>query len=1102
MEMTVLTCPGHSELEAETLRLMKLYNGESPAGAAVIVPDQSSFSEEEKLIAAFGMVGLGNPEVLSFKRLYYKLSARFPSNRRRLTPAAREMAVMHSLSSIDPKDFQLFRGVIHRRELAPAVSALITGFKRYGVTAEKLRTCDGGLPANSPLKKKVHDCLKTLESYDRFMESSALRDADDDMTELADMLSREDCAVFDGRTVFISRFSDLNRVQLDCVAAICRRARRVIAAVVWEDKPQFATTKKLIDALRDTAREAGCGFEVRRLEYEDRRPEPLARLSAGYYAAADPYEKTPGRCLFLHAAKTPADEVRHAAAAITRLVRSGFRYRDITVAVRDMEDYAPYIKRIFPVYSIPVFADETRPLAGHSASRFVLSAMELAIYGFNHENVFNFAKNPFAPGGGDCGGLEDYCIEAGIRSWNWADDFTFERGAYSSLDYGTGIEAEDLTSVNERRKELFDLIEPLRLCLSRSRKGTEFAAGLYSFILESKLPEKAEAAAKLQETEGDGRGAAETRQVYNLLMDILDDVCTVFGDSEIEAGDFYEAVKTACAAVTVGAVPPAADSVIYGDIERMKGGRDRCVFVLGLNEDVFPRSFVNNAIFSEYEAEALREWDIQLPPGTAEKAENERLIVYDALSFAEERLYLSYALGLPGGRNLRPGPVVRRVKELFPLLRETEDISPIHGEFLCATREAAFLELGTALGDGRPGKFWEVIRALLTADPEYGPRLRRLEADRNRSLALTETLDTELLKKVTGTELALSPSRLESYGGCPFSFFLQYIIKLRDRTPMNINFNDSGNMLHNIIDGFCAMVHRDWGGDWSKVDDAYTGRTFDSVCGEIRRGISRQIARDPRLMTAVKRIEAAAFKCIGEIRTQVTEELFVPVGAEVIIGEGGSIPPTSIDLPYGGRARFTGRIDRTDVRTALVTDADGTQRMAELVRIIDYKSSKKELDLSKVLAGLQLQLFAYMDSYTSARPDSRPAGVLYFTLAPPVAEVPIGQEAPPRTGRLAGLAVEGRMEGGEGIGTVTPAQMQTVLRYVRRSVRNAAVNISLGRIPVSPAQTDGRLTCEFCPCYGVCRFDPVSNGDRIRCVHKFRTEDAVEKMEAELEAGS
>ncbi|MGN1098270.1 MAG: PD-(D/E)XK nuclease family protein, partial [Clostridia bacterium] len=870
MKLTVLACPDHGALETAVTGLMKEYTDISRNGAAVIVPDQSSFSEEERIIKAFGTVGLGNPEVLSFKRLFYNLSGKFPSGRKRLTPSAREMAVAYSLNNIDKADFRLFSGVVKKRELASTVSGLITGFKRYGVTADKLGAADKGLEQNSPLQKKIHDCFMALESYDRLMDESGLCDADDDMRELARILELEDCDFFSGKTVFIRHFSDLNRLQLQCVGGICKKAEGIFAAVCWEDRPEFATTKKLIDGLKRTALENGCQFELKTLDgFKDSRPEPLAYLAKNYYQSSAPaYDKTVERSIFLHVSKNPAAEVRRAAAAIARLVKNGCRYRDITVAARDIDSYAGYIKRIFPIYSIPVFADAKRPLARHSAAGYVLSAMELAIYGFTHENVFGFAKNPFAPHGGSCGELEDYCVEAGIRSWNWGEDFTFIRGAYSSLDYGGEREPEDLTFINQRRGELVELMEPLRLCLGEKRSGKEFAKGLYEFMLSGGLPEKAEAAAKEQENCGDLRGGSETRQVYNLMIDILDDVCTVFGDREIDPEDFYEAFKTACTAVQIGVVPPSADSVTYGDIERMKGARDKYVFVLGLNEDVFPRAFADSSIFTEYEAEALREqWDIELPPMGAEKSENEKLLVYEAVSFAEKRLYLSYSLGKTDGGNLRPSPIVGRVRELFPKLRETEDVNSPNGEYLCATKAAAFLELGTAMGENRPEKFWSLVHALLRDDPIYGPKLRQLEKNMNYNSMETEDLDSELLKKVTGEELALSPSRLESYGGCPFSYFLQYILKLRDTAPMNINFADSGNILHNIIDGFCARVSRDLKGNWRKADASFTDRVFGEVCGEIRRGLSRQISADPRLKAAVERIEATARKCIEEIRT-------------------------------------------------------------------------------------------------------------------------------------------------------------------------------------------------------------------------------------------
>ncbi|MCH5187929.1 MAG: PD-(D/E)XK nuclease family protein [Oscillospiraceae bacterium] len=1094
MPITVITSPDERSLENEIMRLMKERSPLSENGALALVPDQSTFSEEERLIGFFGVSGLGNPEVLSFSRLFYKLRASFPSGRKRLTAPAREMAVMHALSGIDKDDFRLFRGVIKKRDLTSTVSTLITGFKRYGVTADKLRAAEDKLEDAMPLKGKIHDCLLALESYNALLDKGLFCDADDDMQELKRMLSLPECRFFEGKTVCIRHFSDLNLLQRQCVALIAQRADNVFVAVCHAERPEFATTGKLIEGLRRAAYEYGLDFNKYELTGASARPLPLRFLADNYYEGSARFKGDPAPHINLHTSKNPFEEVRRVAATIARLVRKGRRYRDITVVARDLSTYSDYIKRVFPIYSIPVFVDAKRPLSGHSAAQFLLSAMELAIHGFSHENVFSFAKNPFAPHGGRCGRLEDYCIEAGVRSWNWSEDFTFIRGAYSSVDYGRGEAREDLSDINERRRELWELIDPLRVCLSESRSGTLYARGIYDFMLAADLPSSAKGAAMEQEKQGDLRGAAETRQVYNLLIDILDDICTVFGDSEITPEEFYDAVKTACSAVQIGVVPPMADSVIYGDIERMKGGSDDIVFLLGLCEDVFPRSFQNNSIFTEAEAGLLTEdYGIELPPGVSEKTENERFLVYEALSSAKEQLYLSHPISASDGGNYRPGPVVKQVRLMFPELKETEDITDPQGEYLCATKAAAFLELGTALGERREGKFWRMLYSLLLKDPTYGPKLIKLTRDMRSDAALTEPLDGELLKKVLGGDLALSPSSLETYAACPFSYFAQNILRLKDITPMNINPADSGNLLHNIIDGFCGYVMREKGGDWKAVTDEYTDAAFSRVCAEIRLGLSRQIAADPRFGFSIERIERMARKCIEEIRAQIEDELFVPTGNEVIIDEGGRIPPTKITLPDGRTARFRGRIDRADVRKGVKIEENGQLKIVDLVRIIDYKSSGKEISFSKILNGLQLQLFAYMGSYLEAEENSRPAAVLYFNLTEVPTVAKLGSDSSEKNDRLTGVAVAGRMAERKNVAEIEADEMNTVLSYVKRSIKRIAARVYDGEVPVSPIKDGQHTRCEYCPYGGVCK---ISGDDRLREIPANSREALVEMREA------
>ena len=69
--------------------------------------------------------------------------------------------------------------------------------------------------------------------------------------------------------------------------------------------------------------------------------------------------------------------------------------------------------------------------------------------------------------------------------------------------------------------------------------------------------------------------------------------------------------------------------------------------------------------------------------------------------------------------------------------------------------------------------------------------------------------------------------------------------------------------------------------------------------------------------------------------------------------KNGDFPEIVLSLPNNKEVRLSGKIDRVDVATSEKGD--------KYIRIIDYKSSSKDLLLSDVYYGLQLQLLTYLD---------------------------------------------------------------------------------------------------------------------------------------------
>ena len=148
---------------------------------------------------------------------------------------------------------------------------------------------------------------------------------------------------------------------------------------------------------------------------------------------------------------------------------------------------------------------------------------------------------------------------------------------------------------------------------------------------------------------------------------------------------------------------------------------------------------------------------------------------------------------------------------------------------------------------------------------------------------------------------------------------------------------------------------------------------FKSKMKDVYKKANVPTAKYKVLIRRLKRIVSKALKYIIE---GLVYSDFNIEGTEIEFGKNGKYKPIQLQiLESGKRVEITGKIDRIDTATS----DDG-----KYLRIIDYKSSAKNIDLNEVYAGLQLQLLTYMDAVCKEE-DLMPAGVLYFSLLEQIA---------------------------------------------------------------------------------------------------------------------
>lgn len=198
------------------------------------------------------------------------------------------------------------------------------------------------------------------------------------------------------------------------------------------------------------------------------------------------------------------------------------------------------------------------------------------------------------------------------------------------------------------------------------------------------------------------------------------------------------------------------------------------------------------------------------------------------------------------------------------------------------------------------------------------------------------------------------------------------------------------------------------------------------------------------------------------------------------------------------------------------------------LRIIDYKSSSKNIDLNEVYAGLQIQLLTYSDAI--CKEDIMPAGVFYFSLLEQMikADKKITEE------EIEGLIQKNfRMKGliladvkiiqmndntlTSGSSKLVPAaitasgtvnekwtngvdkeEFKILQDYIDHIIKQIAKEILSGRIDLKPYNKNGKTPCEYCEYKTICGFNTKQNNNEYNYIDKKSKDDILKKMKQGL----
>ncbi|CAM3100531.1 helicase-exonuclease AddAB subunit AddB [Filibacter tadaridae] len=1128
----------------------------NPVGAPIIiiVPDQMSFSMEHSLSVNFGLKGIIRAQVLTFKRLAWRILQETGGITRKEVDGFGYRMLVRSVLEENQDEFKLFRQAANKRGFTEQIGDLLKEFSRYCldcVTMDDLHDELAAKGAPRTLLDKASDLSLLLTKIEERLGTTYV-DSEGHLALLASQIKHSE--LLQGASIYIDGFENFTTRETEIVLELMKHTDRVTVVLPMEgaltgfrDHELFFNPVRTSLKLRELARSESVDVEEdiymsQALRFQN---ADLTHFEAEFDHYPAPEKAAEGGIVLIEAADRRA-EVHAIARTIRELMIQGKRYKDIAMLYRQPELYDELIETIFPQYDIPVFISQKKPMLHHPLIEFSRSVLEAVSSGWSYEAIFRAVKTDlFFPHREDkklwrerADRLENYVLAQGIYENRWFDDSRWRVKRYRGLELYTDVQTDEEKAMEEELHLVRDLIrEPLthfEKRLKRSKTGREVAEALFTFMEQTHVYDKIIDLRAEEERAGRLLGATEHEQAWNGWINVLDQFVLMFGDVQMDPAGAARILDEGFDSLEFARIPPSLDQITVTTVEVSSLMDIDAVFVLGVNDGVLPKRIDNEGILSDVDREWFAEIGFELAPTSKMKLMDETYMAYRAFTAPSERLYVSYPTADEEGKALIPSLYITRIRQLFAgietklAVTDPSELSPDTNplDYISHPRAAlpyVSMKMKEAQHAGTLSKEWRAVLAYYEEDPLWKAIITQILSPMYTNNE-TDRLRPELTTGLYGESFVSSVSRIESYYSCPFQHYASYGLGLRERSEFTLEAPAIGDLFHAALKLVSDETMR-LGLSWAALSKEECWKLAREAVEDISPYFFNRILLSTNRYLYIKRkLMHIIQRTIYSLSTQAKATIFKPVAIEAAFGPGEELPSLDIPLRRGNSMKLRGRIDRVDA-----SEIGGKN----YVRIVDYKSSAKSLDLSEVYYGLSLQMMTYLDVALENAEEwlgvhADPAGVLYMHVHNPM--IRTGREL---TQELleAEIAKSYKMKGyllehpevvvgmDEDIGrssAIIPAalktdgsftkaskvlssdDMQMMRSYVRTRHQKAGDGMLAGDTRVLPYKLREKMPCQFCSYRSVCQFDPTDPQQPYRLYDELEPEQSLEKMRKEV----
>ena len=630
---------------------------------------------------------------------------------------------------------------------------------------------------------------------------------------------------------------------------------------------------------------------------------------------------------------------------LTLVEVNGYRFDEIGVVARTLEPYQARLQSVFDQYLVPFTSTAGRPLSRQPLVKILLRLASLPLNDFDRAAMLDVVTSPFyhIPGPGS-----DYAtlrpdiwrslvytlgITKGEAEWRRLSEpasssILRKMEAAPDEDDQTTVWASEAVQLTSFWEVISRLIHDCRTLPAQGSIGTLTEAFLTLVESHVQMP------ASFDGSSTELPEPADLNKVGLLIRSSLarlQQLDPLGGDLSWE--EWAELFRRVLDETSIPIEAASHQGVQVLDAMTARGGTVRALFMLGMNEKVFPR-YVREDPFLRDRQRVVLESTLGYKIDEKLSGHEEEVLLFELLSRSvTNRLYLSYQRADENGRVMAPSGFVAMAMRDPRFVGKPEETVPrrltqrIHDRpSIQDCLPAEELALGCLLQghDARPvlnaigrdqalfERGFATLKIMERESPELGP--------------FDGMVGAQVCGALEATKRSVSPTALERYATCPFQYFAEKVLRLEsvqrlqdDHVPPLM----LGTLVHESLRAsYEQLVRLQWPGDEptdARVQSTVNKAVMDTFAAH---AASRGTGHALLWMMAREQVTELVSAAVSSDQIEYRATGFRPVAFEV--AAQGVIPLESD--PSSASLEIHGTIDRVDFRAEPPT-----------LRIVDYK---------------------------------------------------------------------------------------------------------------------------------------------------------------------